>query len=138
MKKIIKNLMLMLLVLLAGCQSGSVSEDAYKDTEEEGAVYRKITPEEAKEMMAEEGILILDVREKSEFDEGYIEGALLLPVGNINAGDLSLIPDKDQKLLVYCRSGNRSGKAAKKLVEYGYTQVYDFGGIIDWPYEIVK
>ena len=130
--------MLLSLVLLAGCQSGSVSEDAYTDTEEVGAVYRKITPEEAKEMMAEEGVLILDVREKSEFDEGYIEGALLLPVGNINGGDLSLIPDKDQKLLLYCRSGNRSGKAAKKLVEYGYTQVYDFGGIIDWPYEVVK
>ena len=130
--------MLLSLVLLTGCQSGSVSEDAYTDKEEVGAVYRKITPEEAKEMMAEEGVLILDVREKSEFDEGYIEGALLLPVGNINSGDLSLIPDKDQKLLIYCRSGNRSGIAAKKLVEYGYTQVYDFGGINDWPDKLVK
>lgn len=130
--------MLLSLVLLAGCQSGTVSEDAYRDQEEVGAVYRKITAKEAKAMMAEEGILILDVREQSEFDAGYIEGATLLPVGDIISGDLSLIPDKDQKLLIYCRSGNRSGKAAMKLVEYGYTQVYDFGGINEWPDELVK
>lgn len=137
MKQLTGLLLVVAMILMAGCQEDT-KEMTQSSTEETEAVYRKITPEEAKEMMAEEGIMILDVREQSEFNEGYIEGATLLPVGIINAGDLSVLPDKDQKILVYCRSGNRSGTAAKKLVAEGYTQVYDFGGILDWPYEVVK
>ena len=141
MKQVIGIWMLLTILFLTGCQEETKQDETASNpssTEETTAVYRKINPEEAKNMMTEEGILIIDVREQSEFDDGYIPGATLLPVGLIDAGDLSLLPDKDQKILVYCRSGNRSGKAAKKLVEYGYTQVYDFGGIMDWPYEIVK
>lgn len=122
-------------LLLSSCQNVSKDEGNRKD--EAGAVYRKISAEEAKDMI-DEDVLILDVRELSEYEVNHIPGAILLPVGIIEAGDLTLIPDKDQKLLVYCRSGNRSGSAAKKLVEYGYTNVYDFGGINDWPYEVVK
>lgn len=141
MKYLTGTLLFMIMLLLAGCQEGAVvDEDASTNgnEEEKEAVYRVITPEEAKEMMAQEGIIILDVREQSEFDQGYIEGATLLPLGTISAGDLSLIPDKDQTILVYCRSGNRSGQAAKILVANGYTQVYDFGGVLDWPYGLVQ
>ena len=98
------------------------------------AMYRKISPEAAKEMMVE-GNIILDVRTEQEYESGHIEGALLLPVNAILSNQLELLPDKEQKILVYCRSGNRSQVASKYLVEKGYTQVYDFGGIIDWPYE---
>lgn len=126
--------MTIIMVLLVGCQSASnESQD-----EESGAVYRKISPEEAKKMMEEEGVLIVDVREQNEYDEGHIKNATLIPVGTIQAGSLAMLPDKDQKLLIYCRSGNRSGTAAKALVSYGYTQVYDFGGVNTWPYELVQ
>lgn len=101
------------------------------------AEYRKITPEEAKDMM-DEASLIIDVRTQEEYDQGYIEGALLVPLDTLESGDFSKLPEKDQVLLVYCRSGNRSRTASKLLVEAGYTQVYDFGGIKSWPYDIVK
>ncbi len=101
------------------------------------AEYRKITPEEAKEMMIE-GNIILDVRTQEEFEQGHIPGAILLLVDSILDGDLGILPDKNQIILVYCRSGNRSARAAKALVDAGYTKVYDFGGIRDWPYEIVQ
>ena len=101
--------------------------------------YTKITPEEAKAIIdSEEGILIVDVRTEEEYKEGYIEGAILLPVDQIEALAENELPDLDQKILLYCRSGNRSGTAARTLVDMGYTNVLDFGGIIDWPYEIVK
>lgn len=128
-------LILASMLVLVSCQN-----TASKTIDDEGPVaeYRKISAKEAQEMMGEEGVMIVDVREKAEYDEGYIPGAVLVPLGNILAEDLTLLPDKNQKLLVYCRSGNRSGQAAKKLVELGYTNVYDFGGIIDWPYEVAK
>lgn len=100
------------------------------------AEYRKINPEEAKELMVE-GNIILDVRTDAEYKEGHIQGALLLPVDVIQDGSYDGIEDKDQVILVYCRSGNRSKAAAKALVKAGYTKVYDFGGISAWPYEIV-
>lgn len=123
---------------------GETKEEAEMDTEndtevvrEEAAVaeYRKITPEEAKEMMTE-GNMILDVRTQQEYKEGHIAEAVLIPHDIILAGDLERLPDKDQTILVYCRSGNRSGQAARALVDAGYTAVYDFGGINDWPYEV--
>ncbi len=105
--------------------------------DEMGGVYQRITADEAKEMMVE-GNLIVDVRTEKEYNEGHIEGALLVPLADIEAGKLELLPDKEQVLLVYCRSGNRSMTASEILIEEGYTNVYDFGGIIAWPYEIVK
>jgi rhodanese-related sulfurtransferase len=91
------------------------------------------------EMMASgEDFILVDVRAQAEFDEGHIEGALLLPVDQIETLSVEQLPNKDAVILVYCRSGSRSAQASKILVELGYINVYDFGGIIDWPGEIVK
>lgn len=100
--------------------------------------YIKISPEEAKVMIDGETVLILDVRTQAEYDEGHIENAILLPNTEILNLAASLLPDKNEKILVYCRSGNRSAQASKALLEMGYTQVFDFGGIMNWPYDVVK
>ena len=99
--------------------------------------YQQISQDEAKEMMDSQEVVILDVREQDEFDSGHIAGAVLLPVESISeATAAEVIPKKDSVVLVYCRSGNRSKTASEKLVELGYTKVYEFGGINTWPYEI--
>ena len=102
--------------------------------------YQQITAEEAKSMMDEQpDAVILDVREQDEYDAGYIPGAVLLPVGTINEETAaSAIPEKDTVVLVYCRSGNRSKTASQALADLGYTQIYEFGGIKDWPYEVER
>lgn len=126
-------LLLFLIVSLAGC--GSREEDA-KNT----ASYQQITAEKAKSMMEEQpDAVILDVREQDEYDAGHIPGAVLLPVGTINEETAaSAIPEKDTVVLVYCRSGNRSKTASQALADLGYTQIYEFGGIKDWPYEVER
>ena len=101
-----------------------------------GASVTKISANKAKEMMDTQEVIIVDVRTQEEYDEGYIENAILIPNETINEAP-SELPDKDAVILVYCRSGNRSRQAANKLVDLGYTNIYDFGGIIDWSYEIV-
>ena len=96
-----------------------------------------ITAEEAKQIMdTEEGYIILDVRTQEEYDQGHIPGAVLIPNTEIETRAEDELPDKDQLILVYCRSGNRSKKAAEILVELGYTNIKEFGGIINWPYEV--
>jgi phage shock protein E len=102
------------------------------------AEYRKITPQEAKDMMDAGGAIILDVRTQEEFNEGHIKGAVLMPDTDVAQKASSVLPDKNARILVYCRSGRRSGLAAHALVDMGYVEVYDFGGIVDWPYDIVK
>ena len=97
--------------------------------------YRQITMDEAVAMMEEEGYIILDVRTAAEFDEKHIPGAINIPNETIGAEVIPELPDKDQLILVYCRSGNRSKQASEKLVKLGYTNVVEFGGIIDWPGE---
>lgn len=99
--------------------------------------YHKISAQVAKEMMESQDVIIVDVRTQAEYNEGYIENAILIPNESISEAPREL-PDKDAIILVYCRSGNRSKQAADKLVALGYTNIYDFGGIIDWPYEIVE
>jgi len=100
------------------------------------AVYVNITAEEAKALMdTEEGYIILDVREQDEYDAGHIPGAILIPYTQIEDKADEMLPDKDQLILVYCRSGRRSKIAAEALAELGYTNIREFGGIIDWPYE---
>ena len=107
-----------------------------KETEQE-AVYMNITAEEAKQIMdSQEGYIILDVREQDEYDAGHISGAILIPYTQIEEKAKEMLPNKDQLILVYCRSGRRSKIAAEALVELGYTQIREFGGIIDWPYEV--
>ena len=101
--------------------------------------YQQITQEAAKEMMDTQEVLILDVREQHEYDSGHIPGAVLLPVGTITKDTAyAIIDDLDTVVLVYCRSGNRSKTASQALVDLGYTNIYEFGGINTWPYEIEK
>ena len=99
--------------------------------------YQQISQEEAREMMDTQKVIVLDVREQNEFDSKHIPGAVLLPVGSIDAETAAaVIPEKDSVVLVYCRSGNRSKTASAALAELGYTQIYEFGGINTWPYEV--
>ena len=96
-----------------------------------------ITAQEAKKIMdTEEGYIILDTRSQEEYDEGHIPGAIVIAHDEIAEKAEQLLPDKDQLLLVYCRSGRRSKIAAEALVQLGYTNIKEFGGIIDWPYEV--
>ena len=105
----------------------------------EKAMYEQITAENAKKIMdSGEEHIILDTREQDEFDSGHIPGAILIPYTEIENKAEEMLPDKDKLILVYCRSGRRSKIAAEALSKLGYTNVKEFGGIIDWPYEIVK
>ena len=129
MKRILP-LFLLLLLLLTGC-GGTASDSSSEDD------YQQISQEEAKEMMDTQDVIILDVREQDEYDSGHIPGAVLLPVGTIDEETAAeVIPEKDSTVLVYCRSGNRSKTASSALAELGYTNIYEFGGINTWPYEI--
>ena len=126
-----KRLMLLLLsvMLLTAC-----GQDKENDRE---VTYMNITAQEAKRIMdSEEGYIILVVRTQEEYDEGHIPGASLIPYTQIDARAEEVLTDKDQLILIYCRSGRRSKIAAEALVELGYTNIKEFGGIIDWPYEV--
>ena len=102
-------------------------------------VFLNITAEEAKKLMdSEKDRIILDVRSREEYDQGHIPGAILIPDTEIEANAADLLPDKDQLILVYCRSGRRSKLAAQSLADLGYTNIREFGGILDWPYEVVQ
>ena len=110
-----------------GCSDGS------------SATYEQISGAEAKALMdSESGYIIIDARTQEEYDQGHIPGAVLIPEYEIADRAEKELPDKDQLILVYCRSGRRSKIAAEELVKLGYTNVKEFGGIIDWEYEIVK
>ena len=132
MKKV-KGLIIMLLISLSlfgltACQNGG-----------NNATYEQITPQQAKEIMdTEQDYIIIDARTKEEFAEGHIENAILIPEYEIKDRAEKELPDKDALILVYCRSGRRSKIASEELVKSGYTNVKEFGGIIDWQYGIVK
>ena len=99
--------------------------------------YRQITMDEAVDMMAKEtGYIILDVRRPDEFAAGHIPNAINVPNESIGTSDIPELPDKDQLIMVYCRSGRRSKEASEKLVKLGYTSIVEFGGILDWKGEI--
>ena len=124
-------LILGLLLLLTACSSPT------KNNQE--MVFLNITAEEARKLMdSEKDRIILDVRSREEYDQGHIPGAILIPDTEIEAKAADLLPDKDQLILVYCRSGRRSKLAAQSLADLGYTNIREFGGILDWPYEVVK
>lgn len=127
------SILLAAMLMIGGCaaEESDVKQDA------EQSAYTSITAEEAKKIMDEEtGYLILDVRTKEEYDEGHIPDSVLLPNETIDDDVSDILPDKDQKILIYCRSGNRSKQASQKLADLGYTDLVEFGGIIDWQYEI--
>lgn len=103
------------------------------------AMAQLISPADAKKRLdSEQGIVLVDVREPDEYAEGHIKGSLLLPLDSLSELARTELPDKDAVLFVYCRSGRRSAIAASMLAGMGYTQVFDLGGIIDWPYEIER
>ena len=129
----VKKLILLLLAVMMLTACGQDKEN------DQGAVYVNITAEEAKQIMdSEEGYIILDVRTQEEYDEGHIPGAIVISHEEIEEKAEDVLTDKDQLILVYCRSGRRSKIAAEALVELGYTNIKEFGGIIDWPYEVEK
>jgi len=98
--------------------------------------YRILNAKQAKAMIDEGGVLIVDVRTRTEYESGYIHEAYNVPLDQIKKSFKNITENKDDKILVYCRSGNRSKVAARILTEMGYTNVYDFGGIVDWPYDV--
>ena len=99
---------------------------------------KKISHVEAKKIMDnEKNVVVLDVREPDEIEEGFIDGAVFIPSGEIVEKAFDVIPNKENKILVYCRSGKRSKDACEKLIKMGYANVLDFGGIMDWPFELV-
>lgn len=134
-----KGLIIMLMISLClfgicGCNGEKPKENIIETKNS----YEQITANQAKELMEKEtGYIIIDARTQEEFDEGHIEGAILIPEYEISQRAEKELPDKDQLILVYCRSGRRSKIASQALVDLGYTNVKEFGGIIDWPYEIV-
>lgn len=132
MKKMIPMLLLLSLAL-TGCAASAPT------TVPEANTYRQITMQQAVEMMEkEENYIILDVRTHEEFAAGHIPGAIVIPNETIGTEEITQLPDKDQLIMVYCRSGNRSKQASDKLVKLGYTNIVEFGGINSWPGETVS
>ena len=126
-----KKLVFLLLAVMVLTACGQDKEN------DQGAVYVNITAEEAKQIIDnEEGYIILDVRTQEEYDQGHIPGASVISHEEIEEKAEQVLTDKDQLILVYCRSGRRSKIAAEALVELGYINIKEFGGIIDWPYEV--
>ena len=126
-----KKLVFLLLAVMMLTACGQNTEN------DQGAVYVYITAEEAKQIMdSEEDYIILDVRTQDEYDQGHIPGAIVISHEEIAEKAEKVLTDKNQIILVYCRSGRRSKIAAEALVELGYTNIKEFGGIIDWPYEV--
>lgn len=125
---LILSLVLICVMALFGCDSKGAKP-----------AYEQISAEEARALMEiESGYVIIDARTEAEFADGHIEGAILIPEYEVASRAEGIIPDKDTLILVYCRSGRRSKIAAEALVALGYTNVKEFGGIIDWQYETVK
>lgn len=138
--------MVLCLVIITGCvgednkttQTATITESEVI-TMTENLGYEQITGEQAKKLMdTESDYVIIDARTTEEFNEGHIEGAILIPEYEIGDRAEAELPRKDQLILVYCRSGRRSKIAAQALVDLGYTNVKEFGGIIDWEYDIVR
>lgn len=140
MSKISIIIIIMALVLLAvfglwRVMDGKKGGEQGQNVTDKGK-YVRISAEEAKKRMdANPNAITVDVREPSEYAESHIKNAVLVPLGTIGMETLQILPDKNAEILIYCRSGRRSKAAANKFLELGYTNVYDFGGILSWPYE---
>lgn len=144
MKKVVALALLLavtLTIALSACGSSTDSQKSETDASESGStspsatpgVYQKITPEAAKKMMDDDEVLVIDVRTQKEYSSSHIENAVL-----IQGKKLSKLPNKEAKILVYSSTDKQSAEAAHKLISLGYINVYDFGSINDWPYNIVE
>jgi len=147
MKRWVLMLVIALSFALPACAGDSVPAPAApepavsgeQEAESPKAVVQDITPEDAKKRLdSDEAIILVDVRTKEEFDGGHIEDAVLLPVDQLQNNAAEVLPDLDAVYFVYCRSGSRSGAATAMMVDLGYQNVFDLGGIMDWPYEVVQ
>lgn len=126
---------------LTGCLGAPTGDNGNtnSDSGSNSNSYQQVDTEAAKELMdTEDDYVILDARTQTEYDEGHIPGAILIPHDTVATAAENALPDKDQLILVYCRSGNRSKEASQALVDLGYTNVVEFGGINSWPYEVEK
>jgi len=140
MENIIKTFLLSAFAfsfLYAGCRNNMETPAPTVKDAGKKAEYIKIAPEKASDMINRGDAVILDVRNRDEYNEAHISGAILLPVDDIKLLAPTILPDKAAVILVHCRSGKRSERAARMLLEMGYSSVYDFGGIQDWPYGVV-
>lgn len=134
--EIMKKVSILLLCLMLLCTGCSQSADHTDSTDE--PLYSSITMEDAATLLeSEHDYIILDVRTEQEYFSGHIPGALCIPNENIDESVAEALPDKDQVIFVYCRSGNRSKQASEKLVNLGYTNIVEIGGVKDWPGELV-
>ena len=134
-----KNIIFILFLCIIFSSCGTANKQASPNGEDGKSSYTRISQEEAKKMMeADDGHVIVDVRRADEFASGHIPGAILVPNESIGTEKPAELPDLDQIILVYCRSGNRSAQAAKKLADLGDKNVYDFGGIMSGTGDIVK
>lgn len=126
---------------LTGCLGAPTGDNGNtnSDSGSNSNSYQQVDTEAAKELMdTEDDYVILDARTQTEYDEGHIPGAILIPHDTVATAAENALPDKGQLILVYCRSGNRSKEASQALVDLGYTNVVEFGGINSWPYEVEK
>ena len=140
MKKIITGVVILVISLVLYAYGNANRVHAPSEGQNNVTItYTKLSASEARDMMEIlDDFVLLDVRTFEEFAQGHIEGAILIPENVLRENAEYEISDKDAIILVYCRSGRRSALAARTLVDLGYTNVYDFGGIDDWPYEIIK
>lgn len=123
--------LVILLALLTGCSTSKESDSSVS--------YQTISGKEAKDMMdTDNSIIVLDVRTQEEYGDGHIPNSILIPYDQIEAQAPDNLPDKSATILVYCRSGRRSAIASQTLATLGYENIYDFGGINDWDYDVVK
>lgn len=130
MKKVI--LVMIVSLFFSGCASLSTQQSIGDNS------YRQVSMDEAIDIMNQQtGYIILDVRRVDEFASGHIPGAINIPNESIGTNEIPQLPDKDQMILVYCRSGRRSKEASQKLANLGYTNIVEFGGILDWPGNVV-
>lgn len=137
MKKLVKRVTL-LIILFVGILS-LISCGKNEEAITEVAAFSKISSEDAKKIIDEEkNIVIIDVRTEDEYNSGHIKNSILIPVNDLKDKAENILKDKNQKILIYCRTGNRSNTAGKILDEMGYSNIYDFGGINSWEYGLVK
>lgn len=123
----------------AATSTPSAAPAAAQTTTDPSEGYQTMSAKEAKQMLdTETDVTLVDVRELSEYEQGHIPNAKLLPLGSLSGLAADELPDKNAKIMVYCRSGSRSRMAARTLAGLGYTQVIDIGGILNWPYDIVR